>query len=72
MADTSREVISKQDKNELSVQREAFPSMVQPICQTIVGTTHKNPEASLEIHDYPPERNSKETSTLLEIDKSPE
>ena len=63
-------IISKQDKNELGVQREATLSMVQPNCQASVGTTHKNPEAILEIHDYPLEQNSKETSTLLEIDKS--
>ena len=71
LTDKSMEIISKQDKNEFRVHQEATLSLIQSNCQVPVDSTQESPEAIEEIHDYPPERNSKETPKLLEIDKTP-
>ena len=65
------EIISKQDKNEFRVLQEATLSMAQSNCYVSIESTQESPEAVEEIHDYPPERESKETPKFLEINKTP-
>ena len=45
--------------------------MTQSSCYVSIESTQESPEAIKEIHDYPPERDSKETPKLLEINKTP-
>ena len=45
--------------------------MTQSSCYVSIESTQESPEAIEEIHDYPPERKSKETPKLLEINKTP-
>ena len=71
VTDKNTEIISKQDKNEFRVLQEATLSMTQSNCYVSIESTQESPEAVEEIHDYPPERESKETPKLLEINKTP-
>ena len=65
------EFVSEQDKNELREHQEATLSTIQSNCWVSVDSTQESPEAIEEIHDHSPERESKETPKLLEINKTP-
>ena len=64
------EIISKQDKNEFRVHQEVTLNMTQSSCYVSIESTQESPEAIKEVHNYPPERDSKETPKLLKINKT--